>query len=51
MSVNPASYLSKIEAEKTLLDGNRDLFDCLNQKTDIAIARVWGEAQDEGSAR
>ena len=41
---------AEIEAEQTLVNGNRDLIDRFEKKIDAAIARVWGEAKGEVAA-
>lgn len=42
------AIVSEIEAEQTLVKGNRDLIARFNKKIDAAIARIWGESKAEG---
>jgi type I restriction enzyme M protein len=44
------AIVAEIEAEQALVNGNRDLIARFEKKIDAAIARVWGEAKDEGKA-
>lgn len=38
--------VAEIEAEQTIVDGNRNLIARFEKKIDAAIARVWGEAKE-----
>lgn len=40
------AIVAEIEAEQSLVNGNRDLIARFEKKVDTAIARVWGEAKD-----
>ncbi|MBY5558954.1 N-6 DNA methylase [Rhizobium leguminosarum] len=39
------AIVAEIEAEQTIVDGNRDLISRFEKKIDVAIARVWGKAK------
>ncbi len=41
------SIVAEIEAERALIEGNRDLITRFEKKIEAAIARVWGEAKTE----
>lgn len=41
------AIVAEIEAERALIDGNRDLITRFEKKIEAAIARVWGEAKAE----
>jgi len=41
------AIVAEIEAERALIDGNRDLITRFEKKIEAAIARVWGEAKTE----
>ncbi|WP_422372619.1 N-6 DNA methylase [Hoeflea sp.] len=46
-----SAIVAEIEAEQTLVNGNRELIARFEKKIDAAIARVWGEAKaDEAAA-
>ncbi|NOD97169.1 N-6 DNA methylase [Ruegeria sp. HKCCD6228] len=42
------AVVSQIEAEQSLVNGNRDLITRFEKKIDDAIARVWGEVKVDG---
>ncbi|MBY5342170.1 restriction endonuclease subunit M/S [Rhizobium leguminosarum bv. viciae] len=44
------AIVAEIEAERALVNGNRDLIARFEKKIDAAIARVWVEAKVEGAA-
>jgi len=41
------SIVAEIEAERALIEGNRDLITRFEKKIEAAIARVWGDAKTE----
>lgn len=44
------SIVAEIEAEQSIVNGNRELIVRFEKKIDAAIGRVWGEAKDEEAA-
>ncbi|MCG7623859.1 N-6 DNA methylase [Epibacterium sp. Ofav1-8] len=44
------AVMAEVEAEQSIVDGNRDLITRFEKKIDAAIARVWGEAKADEEA-
>jgi type I restriction enzyme M protein len=45
MAAPSVAIVVEIEAEQALVDGNRQLIDLFERKTQARLAEIWGEAE------